>query len=110
MGIAAGRFGELSETDNYIAKARVKKVDEALARGEMVDKSDLSQKKAYIRRRMSQAVVIAFGNHLAGRMSQVGVNGTMASSRRNGWSREALWLERVQGRKWWHEVAFWGWG
>ena len=97
MGIAAGRFGELSETDNDIAKARVKKVDEALARGEMVDKSDLSQKKAYIRRRMSQAVVIAFGNHLA-------------SSRRNGWSREALWLERVQGRKWWHEVAFGGWG
>ena len=47
-----------------MAQARVKKVDLALGRG---NKTNLGQETTYIRRRLSQAVVVAFG-HRFGQM------------------------------------------
>ena len=61
MGVAAGRFGELSDSGqeliSIMAEARVKKMDLALNRGEEVDKADLAQETGFIRRRLSRAIV-----------------------------------------------------
>ena len=120
MGVAAGRFGELSDSGQQLisvmAEARVKKMDLARNRGEEVDKADLAQETGFIRRRLSQAIVVAFGSRLASRMSQVGSNAQLASRRRQQWqrveeisrlSREASWLERTQGRSIVGRGRFW---
>ena len=68
----------------------------------------MSQEVAYLRRRISTASVIAFGQRLAGRMSQVGGQAaSQATNRREHWGREeeaarrereAAWLERTSAR------------
>ena len=99
-----------------MAAARVKKQDLALARGEDEEKANLAYETGYIRRRISQAIVTAFGQRLTSRMSQVGTNGTLASKRRQQWGREeqwaklereASWLERVQGTGIINRGRFW---
>ena len=118
LGVAAGRFGELSDTGQklVLAEARVKKLNLARARGEEVEKGDLAQETSFMRRKLSQAIVIAFGRRLVSRMSQVGKNGQMAGGRRQQWNREedesrnvreACWLERVQGRSIVQKGRFW---
>ena len=120
LGVAAGRFGELSASGQTLlttmAESRVKKQDLAWGRGEDTDKTNLAYEVGYLRRRMSMAIVVAFGQRLAGRMSQVGTNGAMASKRRQQWSREeqkaqmereASWLERVQGQTIINRGRFW---
>ena len=120
IGVAAGRYGELSASGQALvstmAAARVKKQDLALARGEDEEKANLAYETGYIRRRISQAIVTAFGQRLTSRMSQVGTNGTLASKRRQQWGREeqwaklereASWLERVQGTGIINRGRFW---
>jgi len=64
----------------------------------------MSTKVSCLRRRISLANVIAFGQRLAGRMGQVGGE---ATGRREHWGREekmvrrereAAWLERTSSR------------
>ena len=83
----------------------------AWGRGEEIEKGDRSKEKTSVRRRLSVASVIAFGQRLVGRMSQVGGGGrnaTLAKDRRQKWGREdewarrereAAWLERVSARE-----------
>ena len=64
------------------------------------------------------ACVIAFGQRLAGRMSQIGgQNAVLARGRRQQWrreevmarqEREAAWLERVSAREAGMRGRFWG--
>ena len=99
-----------------MAEARVKKQDLAWGRGEDEDKTNLAFEVGYIRRRISMAIVVAFGQRLASRIGQVGTNATLASKRRQQWSREeqrakvereAVWLERVQGTAIVNRGRFW---
>ena len=100
LGVAAGRYGELSASGQTLvttmAEARVKQQDLAWARGEDEDKTNLAYEVGYIRRRLSRAIVIAFGRRLASRMGQVGSN-----------EREAVWLEGVQGNSIVNRGRFW---
>ena len=120
FGIAAGRFGELSDSGQALvttmAEARVRKQELAWGRGEDEEKSSLAYETSYIRRRLSLAIVVAFGQRLASRMNQVGKNGALASKRRQWWSREeqmakldreAAWLEKVQGQNIISRGRFW---
>ena len=120
LGIAAGGVGDFSLSGHSLiatmAEARVRKLDIARNRGEEVERGNLAQETSYIRRRMSLAVVVAFGERLVSRISQVGKNGALASQRRQGWcrkegrarlEREAAWLERVQGRSIVSRGRFW---
>ena len=120
LGVAAGRYGELSSSGQTLVKtmaeARVKKQDLAWARGEDADKTNLAYETGYLRRRLSMAIITAFGQRLAARMSQVGTNGALANKRRQQWSREeykaqlereATWLERVQGNSIVNRGRFW---
>ena len=94
----------------------MKQQDLAWARGEDEDKTNLAYEVGYIRRRLSMAIVTAFGRRLASRMNQVGSNGAMASKRRQQWGREeqraklereAVWLEQVQGNSIINRGRFW---
>ena len=120
LGIAAGRFGELSDSGHKLvhtlAEARVSKLNLAWDRGEDIEKSSLAYETGYIRRRLSQAIVVSFGKRMLARMSQVGANATIASKRRQWWGREeerarldkeGAWLERVQGMSIVQRGRFW---
>ena len=120
LGIAAGRFGELSDTGHKLvhtmAEARVAKLSLAWDRGEDVEKSSLAYETGYIRRRLSQAIVNSFGKRFQARMNQVGMNATIASKRRQWWHREeergrldkeGAWLERVQATSIVQRGRFW---
>ena len=120
LGIAAGRFGELSDTGHKLihtmAEARVNKLNLSWDRGEDVEKSSLAYETGYIRRRLSQSIVVAFGRRMQARMNQVGINATMAGKRRQWWGREeerarqdkeGVWLERVQGASIIQRGRFW---
>ena len=65
-----------------MAEARVSKLTLAWDRGEDVEKSSLAYETGYIRRRLSQSLVVSFGQRMLARMDQVGMNATMASKRR----------------------------
>ena len=76
----------------------------------------MAYETSYIRRKLSFAIVTAFGQRLSARMSQVGSNGALASKRRQQCSREeynaqiereAMWLERVQGQSIVNKGPFW---
>ena len=87
------RLGEMSQSGHrlvkVIAKARVKQQNLAWGRGEELEKGDLVRETAYARRRLSVASVIAFGQRLARRVSQVGgQNAALAGGRRQQWRRE----------------------
>ena len=91
-----------------MAKARVEQQTLAWGRGEAEEKAHLSVETGFIRRRLSCAAVIAFGQRLVSRMSQVGGQGAqLASQRRQQWGREeerarvdreAAWLSSLMGR------------
>ena len=79
-----------------IAEARVKKQELAWARGQDQDKANLMD------------IVVAFGQRLTSRMSQVETNGALVNKRRQQWSREeyrakldreAAWLEMGAGEQ-----------
>ena len=111
-GVSFGRFGEMSDTVHKLvaimAKARVEQQTLAWGRGEAEEKAHLSVETGFIRRRLSCAAVIAFGQRLVSRMSQVGGQGAqLASQRRQQWGREeerarvdreAAWLSSLMGR------------
>ena len=69
-------------------EARVNKLNLAWDRGEDIEKTSLAYETGYIRRRLSQAIVVSFGQRLMSKMNQVGVNANMASKRRQWWGRE----------------------
>ena len=91
-----------------MAEARVAMQNRAWGRGEEEEKAFLSTEVSYLRRRISSANVIAFGQRLAGRMGQVGGQAAgQATGRREHWGREeemarrereAAWLERTSSR------------
>ena len=89
-GCSFGRFCESTETTHKLvsvmAKARVEQQSLAWGRGESEEKAHLSVETGFIRRRLSGAAVIAFGQRLVSRMSQVG--GQLASQGRQQWGRE----------------------
>ena len=114
--MAWGRLGEASNSVHklveVIAAARVKQQNMACGRGEEREKGDRSKEVALVRRRLSVASTIAFGQRLAGRMAQVagggGQNAALAKGRRQQWrkeeewarrEREAAWLDRVSARE-----------
>ena len=76
VGMAFGMMGEASKTVHstiqVMAEARVAMQNRAWGRGEEEEKAYLSTEVAYLRKRISSANVIAFGQRLAGRMGQVG--------------------------------------
>ena len=100
-----------------IAEARVAQQNRAWGRGEKEEKAHMSTEVSYIRRRVSCANVIAFGQRLAGRMAQVGSQAaSQASGRRENWGREeemarrereAAWLERTASRDIVRRGQFW---
>ena len=112
VGMAFGMMGEASKTVHssiqVMAEARVAQQNRAWGRGEEEEKAYLSQEVAFLRRRISVANVIAFGQRLAGRMAQVGGQAAgQATNRREHWGREeeaarrereAAWLERTSAR------------
>ena len=120
-GIAFGMMGEASstchETIKVMAEARVAMQNRAWGRGEEEEKAHLSTEVAYLRRRVSVANVIAFGQRLAGRMAQVGGQAAgQATGRREQWGREeeaarrkraACWLERTTSRDTVRRGQFW---
>ena len=77
----------------------------------------MSTEVSYLRRRISCANVIAFGQRLAGRMAQVGGQAaSQATGRREQWGREeemarrergAAWLERTSSRDIVRRGQFW---
>ena len=77
----------------------------------------LGRETSFIRRRLSVASVIVFGQRLTGRMSQVGgQNAVLTGERRQQWrreaemsrrEREASWLERVSAREVVMRGRFW---
>ena len=111
-GMAFGMMGEASKTCHstiqVMAEARVAMQNRAWGRGEEEEKAFLSTEVSYLRRRISSANVIAFGQRLAGRMGQVGGQAAgQATGRREHWGREeemarrereAAWLERTSSR------------
>ena len=81
-----------------------------------MEKSSLAYETGYIRRRLSQSIVVSFGKRMLARMNQVGVNATLASKRRRWWNREeerarldreGAWLESVQGTSIVQRGRFW---
>ena len=120
-GMAFGMMGEASnsvhKTIQLIAEARVAQQNRAWGRGEGDEKAHMSSEVAYIRRRVSSANVIAFGQRLAGRMGQVGGQAAgQATNRRERWSweeegarreREAAWLEKTSSRDIIRSGNFW---
>lgn len=121
VGVAFGRFSEASESVHKLVdvmtEARVESQNRAWRRGEEVERPNESQEKAYIRRRLSTASVMAFGHRLSSRMSQVGGQGAaLASQRRQQWGREeerarqersAAWLARITGHDVVRRGRFW---
>ena len=94
----------------------VRKQSIAWARGEEVDKTTLAQDVGFMRRKLSQIIVAAFGKRLSSRMCQVGMKGESASKRRQEWTREeararmereGAWLEKIQGRSIIARGRFW---
>ena len=76
----------------------------------------MAYKISYLRRRLSSAIVVCFGQRLAGRMSQMGPGADLASQRRQNWvreenvarrDREALWLEKNSSREIIRRGRFW---
>ena len=120
-GMAFGMMGEASnsvhKTIQLIAEARVAQQNRAWGRGEGDEKAHMSSEVAYIRRRVSSANVIAFGQRLAGRMGQVGGQAAgQATNRREQWGREeegarrereAAWLEKTSARDIVRRGRFW---
>ena len=120
-GTDFGMMGEASstfhETIKVMAKARVALQNRAWGRGEEEEKAHLSTEVAYLRRRVSVANVIAFGQRLAGRMAQVGGQAAgQATGRREQWGRDeevarreraASWLERTTSRDTLRRGQFW---
>ena len=120
-GMAFGMMGEGSksvhQTIQVMAEARVAQQNRACGRGGAEEKAILSSEVAYIRRRVSSASVIAFGQRLVGRMAQVGgQTATQASHRREQWrreeevarrEREASWLERTSATDIHRRGRFW---
>ena len=115
-----GRFGESSDAVHkmvsIMAKARVEKQQLAWGRGQQEEKSDMSQETAFIRRRISCAIVACFGQRLTSRMSQVGNGAVSARERRSHWSRdeersrrdrEAAWLAKITGQDIVRRGRFW---
>ena len=101
---------------DVIAKARVKQQNLAWGRGEELEKRNLAQEVTFVRRRISAATVICFGQRLAGRMSQVGPGAAVAGARRQGGGREeerarrereSSWLEKVSVRDIVRRGQFW---
>ena len=99
-----------------MAKARVSKQNIAWGRGEDAEKPCLSIETAYIRQRLSSAIVSCFGHRLVSRMSQVGNGALTAADRRQEWSREeqqarsmrnAAWLATVTGQDIVRRGRFW---
>ena len=86
LGLALGRFGEASNSVHSLidltAKSRVKQINQARGKLEEQEKGDLAYKIGYIHRRLSSAIVVCFGQWLAGHMSQVGPGAALASQRR----------------------------
>ena len=74
-----------------MSQARVKKKYIPKARDENIDKAYLAQDTGYIRRRLSQTIVVGFGQRLVSRMAQVGKNAQLARKRRQQW-----WRKRIQ--------------
>ena len=119
--MAFGMMGEASTTVHttiqVMAVARVAQQNRAWGRGEEEEKAYLSTEVSYLRRRISCASVIAFGQKLAGRMSQVGGQAaSQATGRREQWGREeeaarrereAAWLERTDSRDIVRRGQFW---
>ena len=95
LGIAFGRFGEASESVHKLVdvmvEARVENQLRAWRRGEDVEKPNEAQEKGYIRRRLSNATVVAFGHRLSSRMSQVGGEGAALA-------RVDIWRDRCDRR------------
>ena len=120
-GMAFGMMGEASstchQTIQVMAEARVAQQNRAWGRGEEEEKAYLSTEVAYLRRRISSANVIAFGQRLAGRMGQVGGQAAgQATNRREHWGREgeaarrereAAWLERTSSKDILRRGRFW---
>ena len=114
--MAFGMMGEASSTCHstiqVMAEARVAQQNRAWGRGEEEEKAYMSTEVSYLRRRISCANVIAFGQRLAGRMAQVGGQAAgqaagQATGRTEHWGREeeaarrereAAWLERTSSR------------
>ena len=120
-GMAFGMMGEASitvhQTIQVMAEARVAQQNRAWGRGEEDEKAHMSAEVAYLRRRVSSASVIAFGQRLAGRMGQVGGQAAgQATNRREHWGREeesarrereAAWLEKTSSRDIIRRGRFW---
>ena len=117
---AFGRLGEACDQVHKLvtvmAEARVAKQNLAWSKGEESEKPVLSFETAYIRQRLSSAVVTCFGHRLSSRMSQVGQGAATATERRGQWSREeqrakqsrgAAWLLKVTGRDIIQRGRFW---
>ena len=100
-----------------MAEARVAQQNRACGRGEEDEKAHMSAEVAYLRRRISSANVIAFGQRLAGRIGQVGGQAAgQATNRREQWGREeesarrereAAWLEKTSARDIIRRGRFW---
>ena len=98
-------------------EARVAQQNRAWGRGEENEKAHMSAEVAYLRRRVSSASVIAFGQRLAGRIGQVGGQAAgQATNRREQWGREeeaarrereAAWLEKTSARDIVRRGRFW---
>ena len=120
-GMAFGMMGEASKTVHQtiqvMAEARVAQQNRAWGRGEENEKAHMSAEVAYLRRRVSAANVIAFGQRLAGRIGQVGGQAAgQATNRRVQWGREeesarrereAAWLEKTSARDIIRRGRFW---
>ena len=87
-GMAFGMVGDASstvhDTIQVMAEAKVAQQNRAWGRGEEEETGHLSAEVAYLRRRISSASVIAFGQMLAGRMAQVGGSSGAGKERRPG--------------------------
>jgi hypothetical protein len=115
-----GRFGETGDQVHKLvtvmAIARVARQNIACGRGEDTEKPCLSMETAYIRQRLSSAIVTCFWHRLMSRMSQVGNGAVSAADRRQQWGREeqqaramrnAAWLATVSGQDIVRRGRFW---
>jgi hypothetical protein len=114
------RYGETGDQVHKLvavmANARVARQNIAWGRGEDIEKPCLSMETAYIRQRLSSAIVTCFGHRLVSRMSQEGNGAVSAADRRQQWGREeqqarvmrnAAWLATVSGQDIVRRGRFW---
>ena len=84
-----------------MAEARKAQQNWAWGRGEENEKAHISAEVAYIRRWVSSANVISFGQRLAGRIGHVGDQAAgQATNRREHWGREEVAARRKREAAW----------